>query len=187
MSNLIARAGSDEIVLSAVGTPPMGSPGRATLKPPNSPRNWQEQQSYGQTGSVLRYTGDGLAAFDCEIYLWTYLQDVDWALFSTLFLSKTIPGTPPRRLGIHHPWLVMPPHLITTVVVLDVLGPERDEEGGDTWTIKFKEYRAPLPILTKPLPAIPALTKGVPTASDAADVELQTKLATAQALSRGSL
>lgn len=178
---------SDKIILSGVGTPPMGTPGRATLKPPNSPRGWVEGDSYGMTGKVLRYTGDGLAEFDVDVDLWLYAHFIDWTIFATLYLQKTIPGTPPRRLGIHHPWLVMPPHLITTVVLLDCTGPTLDEDGLYTYTLKFKEYKAPLPILPKPLPAIPAASKGVPTASDAADAEIQAKLATAQALSRGAI
>ena len=73
--------------------------------------------------------------------------------------------------------------LITEVIVLDATGLTLDEE--NSWwdaEIFFKRFRKAVPAKDKPAAAIPAAAKAAPTAQDAADVEIQQKLAEFQAL-----
>lgn len=148
------------------------SPGLATPAKAGSPRKWDKRDGYGLSGATLVYIGDDLAVFDVIIDLWTTEQFGEWARFAKL-LEKAPAGTRPKAMGIQHPLLNRSPLKITEVVVFDVSQFEQDDYGLYTCSITFSCYRAPKPVLGKPLAAIPAASKPVPTAKDAADVEIQ--------------
>ena len=59
---------------------------------------------------------------------------------------------------------------------------EVDETGGWSTEVKFLEYRMPQKAPEKPDASIPAAQKPTPTAEDAADSEMQEKLATLKRL-----
>ncbi len=148
------------------------SPGLATPVKAGSPRNWDKRAGYGLSGATLVYTGDDLSEFDVIIDLWEDAHWSEWATFAKKVLTKPPIGTRPMALGIQHPLLSMAPLNITEVVVKDVYQFEQDEFGMWTGGIAFSVYRAPKPVLGKPLGAIPSVQKPIPTAHDAADVEI---------------
>lgn len=149
------------------------SPGRATVLGAGSPREWDVRKGYGYSGAVTVYTGENLAKFEVLIELWEKSHFAEWVRFAKIALEKPPLGTKPKALDIAHPLLNLPPLSITSVVVEDVSQFEQDEEGLWSCTIKFLQFRAPKPALGKPLASIPNAAKPVPTAQDAADVEIQ--------------
>jgi len=167
---------SNSIILSSIGGIPLKSPGLATFRKPGTPRGWDVQKGGGQSGAFVIYTGEGLAKFDVDISLWLELHFLDWQIFARTHLMRPIAFTPAKKLGIYHPRLQLPPLNITDVVIEDVTGFEQDDDGMETCTISFLEYRAPKPIITKPLPAIPATSKAPPTAGDALELKLQASI-----------
>jgi hypothetical protein len=72
-----------------------------------------------------------------------------------------------RGLGIYHPRLARA--LIGSAVVKKVGQWVQSRTGGETINIRFKEYRAPKFIATKPNGTIPGATKGTPRSKDALD------------------
>lgn len=149
------------------------SPGRATIVPPGSPRNWDVRQGYGFSGAFVVYTGDGLAKFDVLIDIWDDADWPKWDAFAKLTLARPPLGTKPKALDISHPLLALEPWKITSVVVTDVSGFEQSDEGMWTCSISFLQYRAPKPALGKPLGSIPNVVKKPPTAEDEADRKIQ--------------
>lgn len=160
----------------------MTSPGRATIVNAGSPRTWDKRKGYGFSGATLVYTGDDLAEFDVLIDLWDKSQFQAWDDFAKKTLEKPPIGQRPKALDIKHPILNRSPTKITSVVVLDVLGPDQDEDGLWTYRIKFSAYRAPKPALGKPNASIPSVTPKVPTAQDEAEKKIQALLAQQKAL-----
>lgn len=142
------------------------SPGLCTLGPASSPRKWEERAGYGLSGAWLFYTGDGLASFEATFYLWTLEHDAQWKDFAEKVLSKPKRGTRPSALSISHPILELPPHVITSVVIEDVSSIEIDETGGRSARVKFKQFRAPLPLLGKPNRTIGKPDQKEPTAKN---------------------
>ncbi len=148
------------------------SPGYADVAGAGSPRKWDKRDGYGFSGAVLVYHGTDLAEFDVTISMWDVAQLIDWWNFATI-LEKAPVGVRAKALDISHPFLNTPPLRIKSVVVQDVSQLRQDEYGLWTVVIKFLEYRAPRPILGKPIAAIPSAAAATPTAQDAADVQIQ--------------
>ncbi|MDQ2782605.1 MAG: hypothetical protein M3Y26_08760 [Actinomycetota bacterium] len=161
----------DYIILAAVK-----SPGRAYIKSAGSPRDWDIRKGYGFSGASVVFTGNGLAKFEVDIELWLPSHWLDWKAFAKL-LAKPGGLTPIVGLGISHPLLTTPPLSITSVVVEDVSQFVQNEEGSHVCTIKFIEYKRPLPALSKPIAEIPAASKALPTATDAVNAEIAAKAA----------
>lgn len=166
----------DYIILAA-----LKSPGRAYIKNAGSPRDWDIRKGYGFSGASVVFTGNNLAKFEVDIELWMPSHWIDWAVFSKL-LAKPNGLVPIVGLGISHPLLTMAPLSITSVVVEDVSQFVQDDQGSLICTIKFIEYKRPLPALSRPIAEIPAASKALPTATDAVNAELAAKLATLNAL-----
>jgi hypothetical protein len=160
-------------------------PGQARLVSGNSPRGWDERQSYGMTGATLVPTGDHLGTHVFHVMLWCEAdvngnpQGHQWTAFQTFFanyLSKAVrfvPGsTRPRALGIYHP--VLAAIGVTEVVVDDVTDPiQPDDEDYFEFEIHFREYRAPTLALGKPDAPIPPASTAGPTAEDSYDSQMQ--------------
>jgi hypothetical protein len=126
------------------------SPGIALLPGgASSPKKWDEKKGYGTSGSTITYTGDGLAAFEVKIQLFTAQQwDVEWPAFRDL-LRKPPQGQKPKALGIWHP--ILEEHEITSVVVEDVVGWVAALDGSAReWTVKFKQFRKPKAAVATP-------------------------------------
>jgi hypothetical protein len=166
------------------------SPGKVTLRGANSPRGWDIRKGYALSGATVVPSGDELAdGIKALFEFWAASQISAWYAFAAKHLSKTVrllPGSiQPRALGIYHPVLAAPPISITEVVVKDVTGLEPDGYGGWSCEVHFLQYRKPKPALAAPAAAIPAVAAAAPTAQDAADLEMQRKLAQFQALAEG--
>jgi hypothetical protein len=163
------------------------SPGRATILGggSGSPRTWDVRKGYGYSGAFIVYTGDGLAKFKVMIELWLPEHFAAWQRFAKITLSKPPLGLKPTALDIAHPILNMQPWSITSVVVEDVSPWEQDEEGMWSTTIDFLQFRGPKPMLGKPLASIPNAVKKIPTAQDAAEVEIQKLMTQFNSLANG--
>lgn len=157
----------DVIVLGGVP-----SPGRAIVKPPTSPRNWNIRQGYGYSGATIVFAGKGLAEFDVDISLWNdELHWLEWKAFA-LLLAVPVPPVV-TGLDIQHPLLNMAPWNIKSVVVKDVIGFEEDtDDEFFTGTIKFIEFRAPVPAIGKPVVSIPTAIAPPPSPEDAQDAQI---------------
>lgn len=166
------------------------SPGKVTLRGANSPRGWDIRKGYGLSGATVVPSGDELADGIVALFeFWTADQISDWYAFAAKYLDKAVRLVPgslvPKALGIFHPVLAAPPIRITEVVVKDCTALEQDEFGGWSCEAHFLQYRKPKPALQAPSAAIPAAGVAAPTALDAADLEMQRKLAQFQALAGG--
>lgn len=168
-SLLSAPPEQDYIILAAIK-----SPGKATLRNAGSPRDWDVRKGYGFSGASVVFTGNGLAKFEVDIELWEPTHWIDWAPFAKL-LKKPSGIIPTVGLGISHPLLSLPPLEISSVVVEDCSQFEQDDEGLWHCTIKFLEYKRPLPALSKPIAEIPAASKALPNATDAVNAEIAAK------------
>jgi hypothetical protein len=160
---------------------PMRSPGVATVKGLDSPREWDIRPAYGYSGATVVYKGAGLSKFTVEIDLWLPEHFLAWNLFAPI-LAPPKPGLLGMALGIKHPIINGPPHGITEVVVTDVSQPVQSDTGKWTYTIAFLQYRKPLPTLSRPIAAIPAVAVPMPTAQDEAEVQMAALTAQAKGL-----
>lgn len=149
------------------------SPGRATIIGCGSPRDWDIRKGYGYSGAVVVFTGDSLAKFKVAIDLWLPAHFAEWNRFAKACLAKPPLGLKPKAMDISHPLLELEPLKVTSVVVEDCSQFDEDDEGLYTCVIDFLQYRAPKPAIGKPLASIPNAVKKVPTAQDAADLEIQ--------------
>jgi hypothetical protein len=166
----VASLGPYQDVIVLAGLP---SPGRAIVRPAGSPRDWNIRKGYGFSGATIVYAGANLAKFEVDITLWEDpLHWIEWKAFS-LILAKPIPPVV-AGLGIQHPLLNMAPWNISAVVVEDVTGFEESDFEEFTCTIKFIEYRAPVPAIGKPIVTVPTAVVPPPTPEDAQDIQIQT-------------
>jgi len=162
---------------------PFRTPGVAFPKRPGSPRNWDIRQQYGASGAVVVYTGSGLAKFNVEVLLWLPEHFVEWDVFARGALQKPLPGLGVgAAMGISHPLINMQPWNISSVVVEDVEGFEQGPTGLWATSIHLIEYKKPLPVIARPIAAIPAVDAPVPTAQDAAELKMEALAAQAKAL-----
>jgi hypothetical protein len=162
------------------------SPGKATIRGASSPRGWDERKGYALSGATLVPSGNPLGEFEILFEFWDETQIPLWYSFASKYFDESVrlvPGTlKPKALGIEHPILSAPPLRITEAVVLDATQLDMDETGLWSCTVKFKRYRKALPALSPPDASIPAAQKPAPTAQDAAEREIQEKLATFRGL-----
>jgi hypothetical protein len=142
------------------------SPGLAKVRGAGTPRNWDVQKGYGISGAFCVYTGAGLAEFSIDVFLWLNSHWPEWDNFAKL-LEKPTKAVRPRALSITHPLLTKPPIRITQAVVKDVSQFEYNEST-QLWAceIKFLQFKAPAPILSKPKASIPGGAPATPTAQD---------------------
>lgn len=161
------------------------NPGIARVRGAGSPRNWDIQKGYGISGAYCTYTGDGLAEFSIDVFVWLGEHWDQWKTYAPI-LAKPKKKTRPRALAITHPLLTMPPIGITQVVVRDVTQFEYNEST-QLWAceIKFLQFKKPEPILSKPKAGIPGGGPGVPTAQDEADKKILQMLDQVKDLSGG--
>lgn len=138
------------------------SPGLAVVRGAGSPRKWDVRDGYGLSGAVVVFTGEGLAAFDVDIYAWQPEHFIQWRVFAQLVLANPPLGSRPTSLSIQHPILNDTPLKITQVVVTNVTQWEQTDETG-LWvcTISFLQYRKPKPALVKPFEGPPGSPEAV--------------------------
>lgn len=162
------------------------SPGKATIQRPNSPRGWDERQGYALNGATLVPKGNPLAEFSVLFEFWDPADMPAWYAYAAKYFDESVrfnPGTAtPRALGIYHPLLAAPPFRITECVVRDASAHDKTDDGKYVFEIFFKRYRKPKIAAPAPIAAIPAASTAKPVAQDAADIEMQQKLAQFQAL-----
>jgi hypothetical protein len=152
------------IILSAPGIS-LPSPGVAKIKGSGAPREWDIRKGYGFSGASLVFTGEGLAKFSVDIFVWEPEHWILWEAFSALLTNPPPPpGTLPTSLSIDHPILNKKPWLITKVVV----GSEGigfwENDGLGLWsvTIPFVQYRKAKPAILPPLEGPPGTTAVAP-------------------------
>ncbi len=164
----------DYIVLA--GAP---SPGYAVVKGAGSPRKWDIQNGYGITGATTIFMGEGLAAFDVDIFCWKAAHFLAWPVFARLTLVNPPIGSRPTSMSIQHPVLQDPPLSISQVVVTNVTQWEQDPDGGGLWcrTISFLQYRKPRPALVKPFEGPPGSPIVVPQPIDPELLQIQANAA----------
>lgn len=132
------------------------SPGVCLACAGSNPRKWDKRDGSGQSGATIVYNGDGLAEFSATIQLGWRASDLptpqeqfaEWDSFKQLLKPPAQKGEGAR--AIFHPNLSLLPVPITTVVVVDVLGPKMPLRGIFEWEIKFQQYRAAKPAGTSP-------------------------------------
>lgn len=151
----------------------MQSPGRATITNLVLERKLDVRQGYGSSGGEVVYTGDKPAKFDVQIDLWLPEHFALWERFAKICLAKPKFGVQGMALDIDHPLLKIEPLKITSVCVEKVSQFEQDDEGMWTCTISFVQWLKPRPAISKTVASIPNAVTKVPTAQDAADLEIQ--------------
>jgi hypothetical protein len=168
----------DYIILAGAPSP------TAVVKGAGSPRRWDIRDGYGLTGSTVVFTGQGLAAFDVDIYAWEPEHFVLWQAFARLTLVNPPIGARPTSMSIAHPMLNDPPLSIKQVVVTNVTQWEQDPEGGGLFcrTISFLEYRKPRPALVKPFEGPPGSPVNVKPPVDPEVAQIAANQATIAAL-----
>lgn len=165
---------------------PLKTPGKAWITGLGTPRKWQENAGFGLGGATTLFTGIGIAHFSVMLYLYEDAHWIDWEVLARACLSKPPVGIRAVAIGISHPVLTTPPYSIDAVGIEDVIIPSEDDDyGGREIEIKLIEYRKPLPMLGKPLAAIPAASKALPSVTDAADAAIKAKLDTLGKLAGG--
>lgn len=184
MSLVSAAPYQDYIVLAGAK-----SPGLAAVRGAGTPRKWDIQDGYGFTGATVIYNGEGLAEFEVDIQAWDDpTHFLEWKVFANLCLMPPSPGLSRAQLSlsIQHPQLNDPPLSITQVTVKNVTQWEQNEEGG-LWmrTISFVQYRAPRPVLVKPLEGPPGSPIAVEPPTDPFLLQIQQNSATIAKLSAG--
>ena len=133
----------DFAILSGVKTP-----GIAVVLGANSPRKWEELQSFGWSGATLRFAGVGLSVFSIKVRLYTVADWAAWNEQMEPLLLRPPSGKKPRALACWHPFLLA--KQIFACIVEDVEGPEQVEDGVWEHTIKCKQYRERRFQLAKP-------------------------------------
>jgi len=166
------------------------SPGKAIIHDVHTPRPWDIRKGYALTGATIIPQGDDLGTFKIRFELWDPADVPAWYAFAAQYFDKSVrllPGSSkPKALSILHPMLSAPPIRITACVVDDATALEPDDDGLGGWhsIVSFIQYRAPKPALSPPDAAIAPAAQPQPTAEDAADQEIQNKLATFQGLAK---
>ncbi|MBX3218921.1 MAG: hypothetical protein KF795_00295 [Labilithrix sp.] len=153
----------DHIVLGG-----MKSPGKATITSGALERKWDVREPYGASGGSTVYHGDKIRKCDVLIELWEKEHFAEWERFAKTVLFKK-PGQ--FALSIDHPVLKLLD--ITEVQVESVTAFEQDDYGLWSCTIHLLEFRRPKPAIAKPIAAIPNAPVTIPTAQDAAELEIQ--------------
>jgi hypothetical protein len=153
VSDILAGPPHQDFIVLA-GAP---SPGLAAVKKPDSPRKWDIRDGYGLSGAVVVFMGQGLSAFDVDIFCWEDVHFAEWKVWATLTLTNPPIGARPTSMSIQHPVLNDAPLSIKQVVVTNCTGWEQDPDGTGLWarTISFLEYRKPRPALVKPFEGPP--------------------------------
>ncbi len=126
------------------------------------------REPYGTSGGSTVYHGDEIKHAEVLIELWTKDQFAEWERFARKVLFAK-PGK--TALSVDHP--ILAAIQFKECQVEKVSAWDQDEEGLWSCSISLLEFKRPKPALSKPLAAIPNAPKVVPTAQDAADLEIQ--------------
>lgn len=144
------------------------SPGKATITSGAFERKYDVREPYGAIGGSTVYHGEKIKGADVLFELWTKDQFAEWNAFSKDVLFKK-PGL--TAMSVDHPVLKL--IQLTEVQVESVSAFEQDDFGLWSCTVRLLEFKRPQQALAKPLAAIPNAPKITPTATDAADLEIQ--------------
>lgn len=160
------------------------APGKWTLMRGERVYGWDVRKGTALSGATVVPTGDELVEAEFLVEIWTVADYIAYKLFRSQYLKKALvatPGSPiAMALGIDHPELK---ELGATSFVVRS-SPALLNDGFGVWggTVKFLEYRKPLPALSKPDAAIPDVSTPRPTAQTQTEIELQKAQAQLQAL-----
>lgn len=135
---------------------PAKSPGVARVRGASSVRNWNAPQAFGTDGATISLASGPPAKFEVDIFLWKPEHFAEWKAFAHAVLMKPIPGVGVSALGIQHPLINGPPLNISAVVVEEVGQFEQNDTGLWMCTLRFLEFRKPIPVKSRPIAAIPA-------------------------------
>jgi hypothetical protein len=123
------------------------SPGLCDIAGADSPRNWDERQGPGLSGSIVVFRGVMLSHFGIKFRLCTPEHWIEWDDFAPVVMKPPY-GKRPKALDIVHP--LLEPLGIRAIVIENVGAPEQTSDG--EWTIELKviEYRRPHYALSTP-------------------------------------
>lgn len=153
------------------------SPGRAEITDCAFERRYDVREPYGAAGGSTVWQGDSIKRAVVQISLWEASHFADWETFAKGVLFKK-----PGRVAytVDHPVLKL--IHFTECQVEKVTGFQQTDTGIWQCEIHLLEFRRPKPALSKPVAAIPNAPKPVPTAQDAADIQIQQLTAQVAAL-----
>lgn len=115
------------------------SPGLLTLKGHDRKIGWDEKAGNGQQGASLTLKNIPLTEFDATFFLSERSEFDEWGRFQAVLESTYKPTV--KALAVVHPELQ---RLGITAVVASVIpAPVRDGKGGESYTVKLKEYKPP--------------------------------------------
>lgn len=153
------------------------SPGKCEVRGAGRGWEWAELMGWGLSGASLILRRRILVEFEIDITIVSQTELEQFDDFYAKVLADPVSGRKDRSrgIGIYHPRLARVG--VTSAVIEHVGQFNPGKRGGETCTIKFKEYRAPKFILTKPNGTIPAAAKKQPKAKDALDeaIEVETQ------------
>lgn len=123
------------------------SPGVARVTGAERVAKWDEQAGMGASGATLTYGGESLAEITVGFELWEDSHFLAWDAFSTFLVPPKILGmAKPIAYELRHP--ILDELRISAVVFMSRTQLTEDGETGKyKCTAKWKEYRAPKPIV----------------------------------------
>ena len=119
------------------------TPGLAEVTTSGKSLKWEHKQAKGSTGATQTLQGRDLETFTVKLTLWKRAQFEEWETLKRLLDDSVADAKNPRPLDIAHPDLSE--HGIRAAVVENISGRVTESIGRSTYTIKFTEYRRPVP------------------------------------------
>lgn len=137
----------DAAVLAGLQTP-----GLLLIEKAGSPRQWDERNGYGWSGSFPVFIGQKLSMFSLVFRMY---DENDWALYQALrpILVRPPYGKRPQALDIVHPILMDLD--IRSIVITDVSQLTLAEGGVWEKTVECMQFRKPKIALAKPEASTP--------------------------------
>lgn len=125
----------------------LDTPGLLVIDKANSPRQWDERNGYGWSGSFPVFVGQRLSFFDLTFKMYT---TEDWKRYKALkpLLVRPPFGKRPKALDIVNP--ILEDLEIFSFVILDVGRLTPIDNGAYSKTIECMQHRRPRIALAKP-------------------------------------
>lgn len=147
--------------------------GKWTLTRCTKKFGWVQQKGSFLTGATVLPDGDPLISAEFRVEFWT---NADWQAFQAyrgrLIIKPAFQlGITTAAIPIKHPELSILG--VENVLVEEVSAFIQEEPGLWVGSVKFLQYRPPIPAIKKPSQAIPGVAPNVPTARSAQELELQ--------------
>jgi hypothetical protein len=149
------------------------SPGRASVTGVRIPYHWDITQGYGLSGAITIFRGRGVSKFTVTITMFEDEHFVQWPIFKAVLQPPT--KLKPLAFDMIHP--VLSSAGIKAVQIEELGEPERQSNGMWIATLKFLEYRPPLPALVNPKGSVPGVKANPIPPKTAAELDIDAQLA----------